>query len=217
MSIWQEFENWIATLFHHAKAGTLPPASTVISGPVSVTPAPAAATPSPAVPTAAPAVASPIAAPAPVAPIVAPSPAPIVDSYPAIDADGCIKPAEFIGTPIASYRCMIQDTYSQPNVSSAVKDNLARNFDDNFGMRIQDNSSDPLNVTDVTEGHNYLVPRMQPSNNAPSYGDVLVFPDKNPAANYPGFRLVDCAAFVARCQASGKWPKIDHTSTGVVA
>ena len=159
----------------------------------------------------------------PTVPVVAPAPAvaaPMVSPatvYPPIDADGCIKPAEFTGTPLAQYRCMIQDTYDQPGLSDAVKSNLLHNFNQNFGIRVIDNSSDPFALSGVTEGDNYLVPRMQPSNNPPSYGDVLVFPAKNIANGWPGFRLADCAAFVARCEQTGKWPKIDHTGVGAVA
>lgn len=149
-------------------------------------------------------------------PVVTPASA-AASTYPAVDADGCIKPAAFVGTPLESYRCMIQDTYEHPGVPDAVKANLLHNFDENFGIRIQANSSDPLDVVGITEGHNYMVPRMQPSNNPPPYGDVLVFPAKNTANNWPGFRLADCAAFVAHCQAVNHWPKIDHTGAGAVA
>lgn len=148
------------------------------------------------------------------------APTPVVTtapSYPTVDADGCIKPEAFVGTPLASYRCMIQDTYEQLGVPVAVKANLLSNFDENFGIRVLDNNSDPFSISGITEGHNYMVPRMQPSNNPPPYGDVLVFPAKNTANGWPGFTLADCAAFVARCQETGKWPKIDHTGVGAVA
>jgi len=159
----------------------------------------------------------------PTVPVVAPAPAagaPVASAdtgYPVIDADGCIKPAAFVGTLIAGYRCMIQDTYVQPGLSDAVKSNLLHNFNENFGLRVIDNSSDPFALSGITQGSNYLVPRMQPSNNALQYGDVLVFPAKNTANGWPGFTLADCAAFVSHCQQTGKWPKIDHTGVGAVA
>ena len=114
---------------------------------------------------------------------------------------------------------MFQDTYAQPGLSDAVKQNLLSNFNDNWGYRVLDNSSDPLNIVDVTQGHNYLVPKMQPSNNAPEYSDVLVFPAANtaPGSTYVGFHLSDCVAFVERCKAANRWPTINHTGVGAVA
>lgn len=139
------------------------------------------------------------------------------DHYPSIDADGTIKPAAFAGTPLGNYRCILQDTYAQPGLSEAIKANLSRNFDDNFGIRMIDNSDDPLYLGGITQGHNYLVPSLPASNNAPEYPDVLVFPSRNTASGWPGFRLADCAALVARCTQTGKWPRIDHTDRGIVA
>jgi len=204
LSAWFEAElaKLRAHFDHHHAAGTVPTAPVVAPPPGA---APAAAE-------------SPAPAAAPATAVAVPAPAAAQGStYPAIDADGCIKPAAFVGTPLAGYRCMIQDTYDQPGLSDAVKSNLLHNFNQNFGIRMIDNSSDPFALSGVTEGDNYLIPRMQPSNNPPSYGDVLVFPAKNTANGWPGFTLADCAAFVAHCQQTGKWPKIDHTGNGVVA
>jgi len=149
--------------------------------------------------------------------ITVPPVEPAAGHYPPIDADGTIKPVAFVGTPLANYRCIIQDTYAQPGLSDETKRNILRNFDDNFAIRVLDNSDDPMYLGGITQGHNYLVPPLPASNNAPEYSDVLVFPSKNTANGWPGFTLADCPAFVARCKQTGKWPRIDHTDRGIVA
>jgi len=189
---------WIKRLMQHHKAGDIivpPPQAGVGDGAAQVGSGVAA---------------TPVVTPAPAA-------APVATAYPAIDADGCIKPAAFVGTPLERYRVMVQDTYDQPGLSDAVKANLLSNFNEDFVNRIQGNDSDPFSPSNITEGHNYMVPRMQPSNNPPPYGDVMVLPAKNSANNWPGFTLADCPAYVAHCQATGQWWKIDHTGVGAVA
>lgn len=78
-SIWKEIEAWFAAILHHAHAGTLPPAPTVASGPVSLPPVPAAAPVHAPAASAAVAAAAAVAPPTPVVPLAPPA-TPVVAS-----------------------------------------------------------------------------------------------------------------------------------------
>lgn len=131
---------------------------------------------------------------------------PVIAADIPVQPGGIITPPQFAGTPLEGYRAIFQEVQYWPVSPNVDAWNIQKNGLENFEMSLSAHSPDIFDLVNITEGHNYH--DLYENGNPKSYGDVLVFPfDK---MSGPGFKISDLAEFIAWCEETGAWPKIEH-------
>ncbi len=222
MNKFSNVEAWFAVLWHHHLAGTLPPAPTVVDGPVPLPPIPDAA------------IAPSTSAPA------TPATAEWTNGMSQPRADGLVRIETFIEAAKTNPHWARPSGYSY-GIDTALKTflmnaqqrmNYTGNFNADFGEATQDNNPDDTLAThSMVQAHVYSQGYRE-LNQGDAIADGLFFRGPNGPGN-PGVQISDMPQFIANCDAkyaqliadgasedqavAKAYPLIQHGGNGVVA